>query len=783
MSTLHEFLHSRRVKTTQWNLTGMGSDVGKYFVNETDYSTFLTLFHNDVHIHRNPSSLLERHASYTPLLIDLDFRYSTDLKERAFDTPHIQQFLQEYASAFFSFFAYEKPLRFFVMLRPELVEEKGVVKDGIHIVCGDLSLEYETVKTLRAYTLDKGILNSFADRTNTDSDCFDESVIQQNNWFLYGASKPGKQPYIVDYCYLVHPDSSIEESDWDETDLDFLRLFSLQLNRSDPSELSLHKEKEEEWQLWKSIACEGAGVIVPLSPPNPNDAIQDTHDTHDTRSVASHLSNHISNILKVHGLEWKIDECDDGYKLSHNAKECLVATGTEHNILGHSCVFVQRSHTTLTCFSHNSKQLPKSKGLALWKLLTNDEDTSFESVYESMKQTFELNQFRVLNPPGYMTRIDDSWIHYTRQQLIDMNSGLFLDTDRKERFIDWWLRDHTIRTYSKIGYFVDSCECPPSVFNTFTSFAAETLLASYDPTDCKVILNHIRLLCNHNEEAYEFLLDWFAVLLQRPGFLNGICVIFKGKHGCGKDMFLSWFGTRIIGLGNYFKTARPHIDLFGAFNSSRKDIVFYHIEEGNDAVFKDVNLQQFKNCITDPYASIQIKQKNTTTGDSLVKNYNHFAISTNHVISCEINERRFFGVEASSEQCKSYEYFTTLASVMDNPNIIASFYMMLKNRDIRQRNWCDLPQTEYMNEMKAAAIPELYYFLEEFIEVQQDGELIEIKASELYQAYRDWHSLHGTEKLKTNTAFGKEIKLIKGINKKIDREGTSYTIEKCKFSI
>jgi hypothetical protein len=663
------------------------------------------------------------------------------------------------------------------MLRPDITEEKGVVKDGIHIVCGDVNIPYSVVKTIRAYTIEKGVLSMFADRVNSDEDCFDEAVLQRNNWFLYGASKPDRDPYIVDYCFQVSSDGRVEEIDWDETDSNLTRLFSLQYNRDIPTPLT--QRNVEEWKMWESIAHDGkSGVLVPrrIEPVSVIDAM----DGIDERSVCSDA---ICKILKMSGFEWKIDECDEGYKLTHNTKDCLVTTGVEHSALGHSCVFVQRSHAILSCYSHNTKKLPKSKSSALWKLLTNEEELdSLESVYSTMKGAFETTHFRVLNPPGYMTKIDDTWVHYTRQQLQDMNSGLFLDGEKKERFIDWWLRDHSIRTFSKIGYYVDTSECPTTVFNTFTGFAAEKI-NPVELVNVEIILQHIQLLCNHNLEAYEFIMDWLAAILQRPGFLNGICLILKGKHGCGKDMFLSWFGTAIIGLQNYYKTARPHIDLFGAFNSSRKDIVFYHIEEGSDAVFKDVNLQQFKNYITDSYASIQLKQKNTTNGESLVKNYNHFAISTNHVISCETNERRFFGVEASAEKCKQPAYFTALAAAMNDSNVVASFYTLLKNRDISKRNWCDLPETEYMKEMRASSIPVMYHFLEDFVGMYEDIQTITIRATEFYDAYRDWHALHGEGKMKTMTCFGKEIKDIPGVYRINDRISNVYSISKSLFTL
>jgi hypothetical protein len=769
MATLREFMNARRVTDTTWNITGMGKDAGKYYVLPEEYQEFLHLFYTDVHVNRTASSLLERHSTVSPLLIDLDFRYPAGMKERAFDKVHLEQFLSQFARNFYHFFDYDLPLRFFSMLRPEVTEEKGVVKDGIHIICGDVNFNYSTLHTLRAFNLEKNCLSMFVDRSNTDKDCYDEAVIQRNNWFLYGARKPTNEPYIVDYCHVVGSDGVIQEAEWIETDEDFVQLFSLQYNRSEETPLKLKADKADEWKLWESIANGDR-------PQQPTKTRKPAGVENDRQSVCTSVSNGICKILKLNGFEWKIDECDDGYKLTHNTNDCLVAVGNEHSAQGHSCVFVQKNHAIISCFSHNTKKLPKSKGDALWRLLNNAEDDC-ETAYSTMKETFEYTHFRVLNPPGYMTKIDDTWVHYTRQQLIDMNSGLFLDDVKKERFIDWWLRDNTIRTYSKTGYYVDVTECPTTVFNTFAGFAAESLLANYIPSAIDIILNHVKLLCNHNVEAYEFILDWLAILLQRPGFLNGICVIFKGKHGCGKDMFLSWFGTRVVGLHNYYKTARPHIDLFGAFNSSRKDIVFYHIEEGTDAVFKDVNLQQFKNYITDSYASIQLKQKNTTTGDSLVKNYNHFAISTNHVITCEANERRFFGIEASSETCKQPAYFNALAQVMDNPDMVASFYWMLKHRDVSGRNWSELPETEYMKEMRSASLPELFYFLSEFMETQEDDTVV-IKASDLYEAYRDWHHIHGTEKVKTSTSFGKEIKTMTGINKVIERNGTFYEIAK-----
>lgn len=759
MTTLREFMNARRVTDSTWNLTGMGKDAGKYYVAPADYQEFLAIFSKEVHNNRIASSLLERHGTYSPLLIDLDFRYSPDLKERAYDKAHVVKFLKMYAEGFFHFFDYETPLRFFAMLRPEIVEEKGVVKDGLHILCGDVTLEYSVLHTLRAYALEKNVLAPFADRINTDKDCFDEAVIQRNNWFLYGASKPNHEAYIADYCFLAHPDGRIEEAEWIETDEELVQLFSLQYGRSEKTGLKLREDCEDEWKQWESIA------MGDTPDPKPTTAKTDL----EKQSVCTSVSNDICRILKLNGYDWKVDECDEGFKLSHNTKDCLVAIGTAHSALGHSCVFVQKNHATLSCFSHNSKKLPRNKADALWRLLNNEEDDC-ESAYIKMKEVFERTNFRVLYPPGYMTKIDDCWVHYTRQQLMDVNSGFFMDDAKKERFIDWWLKDDRIRTYSRTGYFVDPTECPGTVFNTFTGFAAAHLPERGG--DIQPILDHLEIICGKSHDALEFVLDWMASCIQRPGRLTHICIVLIGPHGAGKDLIFDWFGTQVLGMDAYFKTVRPHIDLFGAFNTSRANRVLYHIEEGNDATITPAFVEQLKNYITDSYSSIQMKGRDT---NSMMKNYNHFIISSNENVPFKIHpqERRFFAVAASGEKVRDYAYFHHLAEiVLKDTKVVKEFYEFLSNRNIEGRDWCNPPNTDIMREWKYACESDLT----QFVEYIRQGDQKEFGASDLYNAYREWCRSYGFTPISVRK-FGLDIIKVTGIERHRLRERNSYTFK------
>ena len=239
-------------------------------------------------------------------------------------------------------------------------------------------------------------------------------------------------------------------------------------------------------------------------------------------------------------------------------------------------------------------------------------------------------------------------------------------------------------------------------------------------------------------------------------------------------MLLTWFGSKVIGMANYFKTARPHVDLFSAFNSSRKNVIFYHIEEANSTTITPSNVEQFKNYMTDPYASIQIKNKNTTSTDSLVKNYNHFAVTSNFNVPFHIEktERRIFAVKASSEKYRNFQYFSSLATVMEDPSVAKGFYEFLMGRDIRGRDWCNPPMTEALRAWKAECMPKLEPFVEWFKTTNNDREIL---SSKFYAIYLEWCSQTEEEPLSIRY-FGMELKNINGISKSHSSNGTNYTI-------
>jgi len=280
---LRDYLERNRVigPGTDWNITGMGRhDKGSYRIPDKDYDKFLKLVHDT--IFGEPSTacgLLEKHLpSGGPILIDLDFKYTAGSHlQRRFDDGQLRTFVLNYASAMYRYFdmkMFDKPLRFFVLLKPapEVAPAKNkdthIHKDGVHIICPDLTLDPKIQYTLRGYMLQKNMVQSVFDDTgftNSEQDVYDLSVINRNNWFLYGATKPDKAWYSVSAMYEIPTDlelgslgeearcaaidSAIVDGDIDSfTEFDYTKLFSIRVGHEVVTSIKVVEDRKFEWE-------------------------------------------------------------------------------------------------------------------------------------------------------------------------------------------------------------------------------------------------------------------------------------------------------------------------------------------------------------------------------------------------------------------------------------------------------------------------------------------------------------------------------------------------------
>ena len=362
MATLLEFLNARRVsKGKEWNVTGMSkSDKGVYYISDSEYARFLSLYSHDVFVNGSCLALLEKHTTFSPILIDLDFKYEKvkglKVPLRKFDIEDIKRFIGLYAAAFHRFIYIPGGLRFFVMLKNGPSIDKGLVKDGIHIVCPDVSLPTSIMTAIRLVLLESGAIEEcFKDFVNLAIDVFDESVIQRNNWFLYGAGKPDLGVYSVTGCFTSHTDGLLVEERLNLSDLEMVQLFSIR--RLVCSDYTVHEDMKDAW----------SSLELALKANNVNDAVG--YSNVDVNSKA------ISKLFNMdESGTWSVSECGPGsYKMLFSSKQCLVKCGFFHSTGGHSCVFVNEHGATASCFSHGKRSFVE-EGVALWRLITGESE-------------------------------------------------------------------------------------------------------------------------------------------------------------------------------------------------------------------------------------------------------------------------------------------------------------------------------------------------------------------------------------------------------------------------
>jgi P4 family phage/plasmid primase-like protien len=271
------FIDSRRVQDKAiCSFTGMGTVKGKFFVKDEEYPQFLDLLHEYLFTQqRRPLNLVEQRRCdlYSPVLIDLDFKYPAERAiQRQFEISHIHTFIENYVENIKYFYNLDehKPLRFFITLRPAPYEDKKTnstqrsIKDGVHIECPDLILHSEHQQILRHRSIELSNLSNAFKNTgyiNSEKDIFDEAIVKKNGWFFYGESKPDIPAYNLASIYTYFPSTGeFEVQDPEEySSRDLLEILSIRYNLHVDS-IPFNPDAEEEWKE-RLDYCTGKRII------------------------------------------------------------------------------------------------------------------------------------------------------------------------------------------------------------------------------------------------------------------------------------------------------------------------------------------------------------------------------------------------------------------------------------------------------------------------------------------------------------------------------------------
>ena len=353
--------------------------------------------------------------------------------------------------------------------------------------------------------------------------------------------------------------------------------------------------------------------------------------------------------------------------------------------------------------------------------------------YKVVKEEFEKNHFKLMTPAAY-GRIDDDGlfqlrshsdlVHHMRDVfcLVKKTSRDKVVKPTKTSFFDVWLKDASKRTYERVDMLPPPLVCPSNVYNTYQGLRAEKLPALRGARSVQIVLDHVLMLAGDTAEpGREYLLNYMAHIVQKPGELPKVGILMQSKQGVGKNLlFEELLGKKILGPGLMHCSAQSE-DYFGRFdNAAVNKLLCIHDEVPGRDMAKTAGL--IKESITAELQGLEEKGLKKVQ----LRNFVRWIYLTQavHAMLLDTPERRLFVAECLSNMAPGvgapeivHEYFTRLwAWITDDANVRA-FYEYLMGRDITTwRPVMDRPNSRYYTELQRMSLGRVDEWLIDMLE-------------------------------------------------------------------
>lgn len=434
---------------------------------------------------------------------------------------------------------------------------------------------------------------------------------------------------------------------------------------------------------------------------------------------------------------------------------------------------VKYNKASVDAFINTINYAPNGKKLGyLLDLLKKDDFEAFrintlpyDRSYNNVKADFEKNSFKIMYPYTFCVDKREEMYLYTETQFSGLNKNnhfYTIDGDElvKNNFFSTWISDENIRTYEKIDFYPNIEKCPSYIYNLFKGFEVEKLDNKIvDENKINLIIEHIKKLVGGDKKCYDYFIRWLAQIVQQPDIIKGTAVVFVSEQGTGKNVFLDWFGKKILGE-KYYNSIQDTNHIFGQYAEGMKHKLLVNLDEASG---KDQfqNSDKLKHLITSP----EIMYEKKYMPSMKLNNYCRLIFTTNNEtpVKIEHSDRRFVIFRCESEHKNNVEYFTNLINQMSDPVAIKTFYEHLKNIDISNYDFVNnRPMSDIYKEMSSVNYPKEALFVMHLLE---QGKLkAEARSSTLYESFTEFLYSDGYTDYSTNHAkFTRNIKRIGGV--------------------
>ena len=780
--TLDVFLKAHKVKSgAPHRFTSAAKPFGSYWVPEAHMPTFYDLYTSDLEAGK-PLSLTERQGPQGPVVVDIDFCFPRDPKAtRRYTSDTVLAVVMAYQHSLKAHTTLaDDQLLCYVLERASPYQNEKHTKDGFHLVFPHARAAKTLKDTLREEVmLTCGVALKATGCQREVKDIVDGRVL---NWYVYGCGKPNIPPYKL--TRVLGADGKV-----------------VPVTHTLPDLVKLLRVSEQGDDILTGLGALTVSDQATEAARQSPGALDIPTDDAAVEEVSFELLDRVVMGLSVSRADapepdwiqvvWPIMNVSTDNKYLRMGRD-LVHRFSKQAPDRYDEEQVEAKLNTLN--TRQPGQLRKQFGTLRHMLQADNAELYAELFeldkvgdYKQVKEGFEKNHFKVMTPLQFATVAADGEVTFKkRRDFMDTYENLsYVEEVNKKteikKFVPKWLQDRQIRTYSKADFLPPPLKCSTDVYNMYPGLRAERLQEKLgrdltpEEADISVPLDLLSKLCGADEDCLHYVVKWFAQMVQQPGRLSGVALIwYSEEEGVGKNVFSHWFGNQLLGSQLYFTTSDVK-RLLGQFADGLVNRVLVNLDEAKGSDTHGL-FDQIKNRITAEETVYERKG----VDQMKVQNSARWLGTTNnlHGVKVGVNDRRHVAVKCVGTHANDAVYFARVREWMSRDTSVVAFYQYLRALDLSEMDWVgDRPRTKLWQTMRGESLPLIARFLM-YHATEMAAPLSSYSAADLLALMNSWLASEKFGFTMTKTSFGRAAASVSypGFTKRRSNKGFVYEI-------
>lgn len=362
-------------------------------------------------------------------------------------------------------------------------------------------------------------------------------------------------------------------------------------------------------------------------------------------------------------------------------------------------------------------------------------ETQFEPIHEPTEE--EKNYLQNMNKEFALIYIEGSHfiLHETLDEKGKKKRNYLSEMTFKRKFSPYTVQQGKGRPLSRAEIWLDwkgrreykgLCFAPErdpknGYFNTWTGFTVESTEYKKASPDARrgfdMFIEHARHnVCRNDTDLFNWLIGYFAHMIQKPYERPLTTLVFRGRKGTGKNALVDRIG-KLLG-SNHYLVAHDGRYLTSNFNGHLDACLCLVLDEAFWSGDKAAE-GKLKGLTTAPEILIERKGKEPYAVDNLVR----LVVIGNEdwLVPASNDERRYAVFDIGEGRKQDQEFFETVRILMDDKGGNQILLNYLKTFDLSKTNVNKAPNTSALLDQKTASLDPFYQW---WLDCLSDGRII-----------------------------------------------------------